>query len=61
MVNIILDNKCCILNCDNDYEFIDKNNEKFSLKHYDKSLEISIKRLCKSLIFQLNKLNDFVI
>jgi hypothetical protein len=47
MINIILNNKCCVLDCENDYEIIDKNNEKFCLKHADKSLEISIKRLCK--------------
>ena len=47
MINIILDNKCCILDCENDYEFIGSNNEKFCLKHSDKSIEISIKRLCK--------------
>jgi hypothetical protein len=47
MVNIILNNKCSILDCDNDYEIIDKNNEKFCLKHSDKNIEISIKRLCK--------------
>jgi hypothetical protein len=47
MINIILDNKCCVLDCENDYEIIDKNNEKFCMKHADKNLEISIKLLCK--------------
>ena len=47
MINIILNNKCCVLDCENDYEIIGSNNEKFCLKHSDKSLEISIKRLCK--------------
>jgi hypothetical protein len=47
MINIILDNKCNILECHNEYEFI-VNNVKYCLHHNpDKNHETNIKRLCK--------------
>ena len=46
MINLILENKCSVLECNNEYDFtID--NDKFCLKHSPESYETSIKRLCK--------------
>ena len=46
MINLILENKCCIPECQNEYEFI-VNDEKLCLKHSPNEYEASVKRLCK--------------
>lgn len=46
MINLILENKCSVLECQNEYEFI-VDNEKVCLKHAPDSYETNIKRLCK--------------
>ena len=47
MINLILENKCNILECEQEYNVI-CNNIKYCLSHCpDKDYEISVKRLCK--------------
>ena len=47
MINLILENKCSILNCEKEHEFIIKN-IKYCIDHCpNKNYEINIKRLCK--------------
>ena len=46
MINAYLYNKCSILDCDEQYEFI-IDNTKYCLSHSPKQYEINIKRLCK--------------
>ena len=46
MINSYLYNKCSILYCEEQYEFI-IDNTKYCLKHSPKQYEINIKRLCK--------------
>ena len=44
MINLILENKCSILNCEKDHEFIIKDT-KYCLEHCpDKNYEINVKR-----------------
>jgi hypothetical protein len=45
-INIILDSKCSVPDCENEYSFIIGNN-KFCLTHAPETYEINIKRLCK--------------
>jgi hypothetical protein len=46
MINMILENKCYILECDNEYEFT-VYGEKYCLKHHpDPMVETQLKRLC---------------
>jgi hypothetical protein len=47
MVNLILENKCCVLDCDNEYEHL-INNDKYCNKHMiNEEYEMIVKRLCK--------------
>jgi len=47
MINLILENKCSILDCNNEFD-VKFNNDKYCLKHCpDNNMEISIKKLCK--------------
>jgi Fe-S cluster biosynthesis and repair protein YggX len=45
-INLVLENKCSIKDCENEYEFIIDNIKK-CFKHAPKEYEINIKRLCK--------------
>ena len=47
MINVILENKCNILECENEYEFIVNKVKYCSYHNPDKNHEINIKRLCK--------------
>ena len=47
MINIILENKCNILECENEYEFIVNKVKYCSYHNPDKNHETNIKRLCK--------------
>jgi len=46
MINLVLENKCSIPECQNEYEFI-VDNEKVCLSHSPENYETNIKRLCK--------------
>ena len=46
MINLILENKCSVPECDNEFEFI-IDNQKYCLNHCPKDYETNIKRLCK--------------
>jgi very-short-patch-repair endonuclease len=46
MINLVLENKCSVLDCNDEYEFI-VSNDKYCNKHVPEEYEINIKRLCK--------------
>ena len=46
MINLILENKCSILECDNEYDHIIDEN-KYCLKHCPEKFKTNIKKLCK--------------
>ena len=46
MINLVLENKCSVLDCNNEYEYIITNN-KYCIKHTPDNYETSLKRLCK--------------
>ena len=47
MINVFLENKCSVLDCEDEYDLL-VSNEKFCLKHCpDEQCAISLKRLCK--------------
>lgn len=58
MINLILENKCCILECENEYNHL-LENEKYCNRHLptDKNL-IVVKRLCKYC--DIKEESDFV-
>ena len=45
MINLVLENKCSILDCDNEYTLF--NQEKYCNKHIPENLLNTVKRLCK--------------
>jgi hypothetical protein len=47
MINLVLENKCCVLECDNEYEFLDDNIKYCKDHHPDKNILDKVKRLCK--------------
>jgi hypothetical protein len=47
MINLILENKCCILDCDNEYYHIINNNKYCNIHIPSEDYGIIIKRLCK--------------
>jgi hypothetical protein len=58
MINLILENKCSILECQEDHEFI-IDNIKYCMSHCpDSQVEINIKRLCKYC--DIKEESDFV-
>ena len=46
MVNLILENKCCIENCENEYDHI-CDEKKYCNKHVSENYNLSVKKLCK--------------
>ena len=46
MVNLILENKCSIENCNNEYEHI-HNDKKYCKTHIEENYGLVVKRLCK--------------
>jgi len=46
MINLILENKCCVLDCDNEYCHI-VNNDKYCKTHIPENYGMTVKRLCR--------------
>jgi hypothetical protein len=46
MINVILDNKCCVLDCDNEYDHV-IDLEKFCARHIPEDYGLIVKRTCK--------------